>query len=206
MPIGYHKPLTKKQEAKIRREYLNKPIKPLAEEMNITYGRIMRLLKKWGLEIPKEIRESRKRSGMYSKGHVSFNKGMKQYEFMSPEQIEKSRATRFQPGRLPHNTKYDGHERISKDGYVEIRLRLGVYKLKHLHEWEKINGKLPEGHILNCINGDKTNCCPENWRLISREENMLRNSKHQFPKEIIPSMILIGKITKTIKKSKNATQ
>lgn len=194
MPKGFLKPFTKQEEQKIKDEFLTKPVKRLADELNTTYGRIMRFLKKNDLVIPKEVIEKRKLDNRKKKGDVPFNKGRRQKDYMTPEAIEKTKKTRFKKGNEPYNTNYNGHERVTKDGYVEMRIMKGKYVLKHLYNWEKINGKLPKSHCLLCIDGNKENTNPDNWKLISRIENMYRNSKHNYPKEIIPSLVLTKKI------------
>ncbi|CAL2085039.1 HNH endonuclease signature motif containing protein [Tenacibaculum sp. 190524A02b] len=190
MPKGYYIQFTKEQEQKIKDQYLLKPVKRLADELGTTYGRIMRFLKKNDLEIPRELIEKRIKDSRKKKGDVPFNKGLKQEDYMTLESIEKTKATRFKKGNIPHNTNYDGHERITKEGYVEIRVSKGIYKLKHVINWERINGKIPEGHCLLCLDKNRENTNPENWRLVSRMENMYRNSVQNYPKEIIPSLVL----------------
>ncbi len=194
MPKGYFTELTEDQESFIKANYLTMPVKFMARELGTSYGVINRRLKKFGLEIPKEVIEARKQNNRFNKGHVPYSKGKKQADWMSAEAIERTKNTRFKKGRHPHNTKYDGHERITVDGYIEIRLSIGNYRLKHIVEWEKINGKLPESYCLKCQTDNKLNTDPGNWKLISRAENMLENSKYNYPKEIIPSMVLVNKI------------
>lgn len=203
MPKGKFIPFTPEDELKIKSEYLDKPIKRIASELNTTGGRIMRFLAKNNLEIPRELVEKRKKDSLLKPGNIPFNKGMKQVDYMSNEMIERTKFTRFKKGNSPHNENYDGHERTSKDGYIEIRIRKGKYRLKHLVEWEQLHGKIPKSHCLLCVDGNKKNTDPWNWKLISRSENMLRNSKHDYPEEIIPSMVLVSQINKKIKTIEN---
>jgi len=139
------------------------------------------------------------RKTFYPKGHKPANKGKKQEEYMSAEQIARSRKTCFQKGNLPHNTNYDGHERITKDGYIEVRIRLGKYVLKHRHEWEKVNGPVPKGMILTFKDGIKTNTAPENMKLITMAENMKRNSYLHYPAEVREILHIKKSITRKIK-------
>ncbi len=206
MPKGHFTPLTLDQEQIIKDKYLLVPVKSLADEIGSTYGVIMRRLKKWGLEIPKDVVIRNKNLSYYQKGSIPGNKGRKQSEYMSKEAIEKTRASRFQKGHEPHNTKYNGHERITKEGYIEIRIKKGEYRLKHLYNWEQINGKLPKNHCLSCVDGNKQNTDPNNWKIISRAENMYKNSIHAFPEEIIPSMVLINKITNKLNTLEDGTK
>lgn len=110
------------------------------------------------------------RTGRIEKGNVPPNKGKKMP--FNPN----SARTQFKKGHLPHNTHYLGHERVSKDGYVEISIdetnpHTGYerrYVLKHKWAWEKVNGPLPEDMCLKCLDGNRQNCAPENWEAIPR--------------------------------------
>ncbi|MCR6502562.1 HNH endonuclease [Shinella sp. CPCC 101442] len=115
------------------------------------------------------------RTGCFSKGQEPFNKGKK----CSPGKGGRhpnAQRTQFKSGQLPHNTKFLGHERVSKDGYVEISVdeqnpHTGYerrYALKHLHLWEKLNGSVPDGHCLKCLDGDRLNTDPTNWIAVPR--------------------------------------
>lgn len=87
----------------------------------------------------------------------------------------RSAETQFKKGSLPHNTKWAGHERVSRDGYIEISVKqknphTGYgrrYVHKHVWLWEQANSPVPSGHCLKCL-GDKTNTDPANWKLIPR--------------------------------------
>jgi hypothetical protein len=132
----------------------------------------------------------------FKSGHTSHNKGKKMPEYV----YRKAKATMFSPNHLPHNTKYDGHVRISKDGYREVRISRGLYRLEHLHRWEEINGKLPKGYCLRSIDGDKLNTEPSNWQLVSRADNMRLNSIQRYPPEVIEVIKLTAKLKKRIEK------
>lgn len=199
MPKGIWKPLTQAQIGAVKKDYLEMPVKTLAAQIGITSGRVMTILKNEGLVIPVELIEARKRASRFSKGHNPFNKGKKQLEYMSPESIERTKKTRFYKGKMPHNTKFNGHEYLTKDGYVMQRVSVRNYQLKHRLVYETAYGEIPEDGIVVFKDGDRTNCDLENLKLLSREENMLRNSKMNFPKELVPSMGLISQINKKIK-------
>lgn len=87
-----------------------------------------------------------------------------------------AQKTQFRKGQLPHNTKFLGHERVSKDGYVEISIdainpHTGYerrYVLKHRHLWEQKHGPLPDDMCLKCLDGNKENTDPANWEAIPR--------------------------------------
>lgn len=209
MPKGYYTPLSKTDEEKIKNEYLTKPVKKLASEIGTTYGRIMRYLSKKGLDIPPKIIEKRKRDSQMKKGHIPFNKGKKQSEFMSEESIQKTKKTRFKKGNLPHNTNSEGNGAIVKRKdttgrpYKYIRIDIGRWELYHRFLWEKHNGPIPDTHIVVFKDGDTLNTNLDNLQLITREENMYRNSKHNFPSDIIPSLVLINQLEKKLNTLKN---
>jgi len=135
----------------------------------------------------------------YQKGRKPENKGKP----MPKEVYEKVKRTMFKKGHEPHNTNYDGHERLSKDGYIEIRIRKGRYVLKHRHVWEQANGKVPKGYIVVFKNRDPKNIVLENLELISREENMQRNTIHRFPTELKSTIRLVKKLKRTINEKQN---
>lgn len=196
MPKGYFVPFTKQQEQKIKDEFLLKPIKRLADELNTTYGRIMRFLKKNDLEIPKALIEQRKLDSRKKKGDVPFNKGKKQTDYMTIGAIKRTKKTRFKKGSEPHNTNPKGNGAIvirqdtSERSYKYIRIKKGVWELYHRIVWEKANGKIPDNHLVVFKDGNTENTTIENLELITMTENMYRNSKHNYPNEIIPSLTL----------------
>ncbi|HEA19972.1 hypothetical protein LCGC14_1042730 [marine sediment metagenome] len=190
----------------IRDNYLNLPVKSIAAKLGRSGTGVNSRMAQLGLVIPEKLIEKRKQIGRFQKGDELLNKGRKQTDFMRQEAIDRTKATRFKKGSKPHNTTYNGHERVSKDGYIEIRTSLGVYRHKHVVEWEKANGEVQEGFILVCRSDNKLNFSPDNWEMISREENMLRNSRWSFPEEIIPSMALISRISNTLNKLENGKE
>jgi hypothetical protein len=140
------------------------------------------------------------RTGCFKKGAVPANKGKKM-----PFNANSAR-TRFKKGQLPHNTKYAGHERLSKEGYVEISVNetnphTGYerrYVSKHRRLWEKTNGPVPADMVLKC-KGDKLNTDPLNWELIPRA--MLPRLNGRFgrgyddaPAELKPTIMAVAKL------------
>ena len=81
------------------------------------------------------------------KGNVPANKGKKQTEYMTPEAIAKTAKTRFKKGNTPHNHKPVGYQRITQDGYIEVKTEEpNIFKLKHRLVWEKEFGEIPAGN------------------------------------------------------------
>lgn len=111
------------------------------------------------------------RTGRFAKGIEPHNKGK------SHPARGRSAATQFKKGQTPHNTNYLGHERIDpKDGYIYISVDqpnpyTGYerrYVLKHKWLWEKVNGPVPHGMALKCLDSNKTNTDPSNWEPVKR--------------------------------------
>jgi len=208
MPKGYCKKITEADEQFIKDNFLLMPIKHIGNKLNISFGRIMRFLDKNGLEIPKEIREKRKLNGVIKKGNTPFNKGLKQSDYMCKESINKTKATRFVKGRKPHNTKQAGDIVAIKDSYngtyyKYIKIKDNHWVLYHRYLWEKVNGSIPKDYILVFKDKNTDNVVIENLELITRSESMLRNSAHNYPHEIIPSMLMLKKLENKLKDLQN---
>ena len=120
----------------------------------------------------------------YEKNCPGWNKGKKQADYMAPEAIERTKANRFKKGQDPHNTMPIGHERISLEGYVEVKVRHlkdgksnnKNFELKHRMIYEKNVGPIPKGMIVEFLDGDKFNYEVSNLVLSSRKENLIRNT------------------------------
>jgi len=210
MPRGHYKPLTSAQEAYIKKEYLTKPIKRISNELNISFGRVQRFLDKNNLTIPPEIILKRKLASQFKANHLPFNKGKKQKEYMSKQAIERTKATRFKSNHVPANTNKIGNGavvwRIDKDSsksYQYIRIEKSVWVLYHRHLWQARHGPIPKDQIVIFIDGDTKNVNINNLKLISRRENMYRNSVHEYAKETIPTLLLINELETKLKSLKN---
>lgn len=187
---------TKKEDNFLKRNYKKIPCKRMATMLGRTDGTARQRLKLLGITVPPEIVARFKKESQFKKGHVSHNKGRK----MPKEIYEKVKGTMFKKGNTPHNTKYNGYERISKDGYVEVRVRKGKFNLKHRVVWEQKRGKIPEGKIVVFKDGNKLNVKLSNLKLITREQNMKRNSYHRYGKEIAKVYQLKGALQRQINK------
>lgn len=116
----------------------------------------------------------------FKKGQISHNKGLKQSEFMSADKIEKTKATRFKNGLVPHNRVPIGTERFGKDGFIQIKVADGKlnrnWEQKNRWVWEQNNGPIPKGCVVEFIDEDKTNFELSNLRMVTRKENILKNT------------------------------
>lgn len=143
------------------------------------------------------------RASQFKKGNVSANKGKKQSEYMTSEAIERTKATRFKKGQLPHNAREVGFERVDKDGYIYVKVP-GARKLvlKHRHVWEQAHGAIPAGHNVQFRDGNRHNCNLENLYLISRTEQLRdENSLHaRYPEDVRKLIQMKGALSRQINK------
>lgn len=137
--------------------------------------------------------------GFFPKGHQPANKGRKQTEYMSTTQIEKTKKTRFKKGHIPKNHKPIGYERITRDGYIEVKTtEPNVFELKHRLIWTKHNGAIPSDCVIRFRDGNKLNVDISNLYLVSKSENMIFNTIHRYPPELKKAIRAYGKLKKTI--------
>lgn len=192
------KPLTDNEIEFIHSNIEKMSIKQMSKEMHRTSRLISDAAHSLGYS---ELILKRHLNSTFQKGIVPANKGKKLEEFMSLETIEKFKRNQFKKGHIPHNEKFDGHERIDNGGYVWMRISRGKYVLKHRHVWESVHGKIQEGYVISFIDENKTNCAIENLEMISMADNLRRNY-HQFPPEIKKAMALNNKILKHLNHGK----
>lgn len=123
-------------------------------------------------------------SNVFKKGHVPFNKGKKQVDYMTADNIEKTKANHFKKGQDPHNTVAIGSERVTVDGYVEIKVmhckngggKNRNFVLKQRLVYEEHFGLIPKDNVVGFKDGNLLNFEPGNLVLMSRKENMIKNS------------------------------
>lgn len=169
---------------------------------------ITRAAFRFGIRKDPAIRAMNGRSGQFRKGHVPMNKGRKMTEWASEEGRRKIAETQFKTGNIPSNVRPMYSERITKDGYVYIKVPgHGKFVLKHRWIWEKHLGPIPKGCQIHFMDGDRTNCDISNLELITTSENARRNSLwSRYPKEIACLCQLKGALNKQIRKKSKSNQ
>lgn len=132
------------------------------------------------------------------------NGGNKDGKKMPKEVYEKVKHTMFAKGNVPPNHRPVGSERISKDGYIEVKVaEPNKWRLKQRVVYEEAKGKIPEGCTIIFLDGNKRNFDIDNLRCITRSEllylncNGLNNSN-----EITETGILMARLDSAKNKKK----
>ena len=117
------------------------------------------------------------RTGRFEKGRATWNKGTKG--------LTKANVTSFKKGQKPHNYKPLGSERITKDGYCEIKVSdTGRrWRPKHVLIYEKHHGKVPKGSAVIFLDGDKRNFDIDNLYLVTRGQLAMLNKNNLIQKD-----------------------
>lgn len=148
------------------------------------------------------------RTGHFPKGNTPHNKGK---PFPVAAINPNCRKGQFKKGDEPHNTRHLGHERVSREGYVEVSVaetnpHTGYsrrYVLKHRWLWEQENGPIPDGHCLKCRDGNKANTAPDNWECIPRSllPRLVGGNRHHHhlayddaPPELKPTILATARL------------
>lgn len=138
-------------------------------------------------------------TGRFEKGHAPCNKGKKGIYYAGSEK------TWFKNGQMPHNHKPVGSERVSVDGYIEIKVAESKkWRLKHNVVWENVHGKIPRNHVVIFLDGDKMNVDIVNLKLISRGQLLLMNRNGLFTqdRELTETAANLAKLMDTKYKAK----
>ena len=195
---------TAEEDALLRELYPNNATAVVAQRVGWSIGSVHDRAARLGIRRDIEwIREnSRKKSsrpnaGQFRPGLQPWNKGKKGVNGRS--------HTSFSPGHLPHNHKPIGHERINREGYLERKVadHAGPNNKKnfqrvHVLLWERHRGPVPEDHIVVFKNRDKTDIRIENLELITRSENLRRNSVQRYPQDLRKAIAVKAWVTRII--------
>ena len=189
------------------RENIKNPEKVLVDMFNARFEIKINLSKLGNLKTKLGLR-SGLIGGRFEKGQKAFNKGKKWDEFMPIKSQKKCLKTTFKKGNLPHNHKPIGSERITKDGYIEIKVsEPNTWQLKHRYIYEKVYGKIPSGDKLIFLDGNRLNISIENLQLVSSEQALIMSRNHYFTenKTLTQTGVMISRViskTRKLKKEK----
>lgn len=115
------------------------------------------------------------RTGKFEKGHVPANKGK------HPPTKGKMAETQFKKGHTPKNRKPIGtvcirhnYRRGQKYVYEKVA-EPNVWRMKHILEWEKHHGPVPQGKAIIFVDGDTTNTDISNLIMVDRSQLVVMN-------------------------------
>ena len=190
----------------IRERYPFEPTKKIADDLGISESSVYN--RAWSMGVKKDpvyLRSTQFPPGylggkatQFQKGQVPPNKGQK----MSKEVYQKVAHTMFKKGTVPPNTQPIGtiHQRKDTGGkmYQYIKIADCDWRLLNRHTWEQHNGPIPKGMVVVYKDGDYMNNNINNLLMITKKENMARNTIHRLPEELQQVMRLKCKLIKKI--------
>ena len=140
-------------------------------------------------------------TGQFTKAHTPWNKGKRGLNIGGKE-------TQFQKGHQSINHRKVGSERITVDGYTEIKVaEPNKWRLKHRVMYEKYhNVKLDPKQLIIFADRDKSNMSKENLLLVDNNQllvlnrNKLINEDAELTKVGVNVANLIIKIKESNKK------
>ena len=196
----------------IRERYPFEPTKKIADDLGLSESSVYNRAFAMGIKKdPVYLRSTQFPQGylggkatQFQKGHAPPNKGQK----MSTEVYQKVAHTMFKKGSKPTNTQPVGtiHQRKDTGGkmYQYIKLADCNWQLLNRYTWEQHNGPIPKGMVVVYKDGNYMNNDITNLLMITKKENMARNTIQRLPKELQQVMRLKCKLINKI--NKNGTQ
>ena len=190
----------------IRERYPFEPTKKIADDLGLSESSVYN--RAWAMGVKKDpeyLRSTQYPPGylggkatQFKKGSVPANKGQK----MSTEVYQKCARTMFKKGTVPPNTQPIGtiHQRKDTGGkmYQYIKLADCNWQLLNRYTWEQHNGPIPKGMVVVYKDGDYLNNDITNLLMITKKENMARNTIQRLPKELQQVTRLKCKLIKKI--------
>ena len=190
----------------IRERYPFEPTKKIADDLGLSEGSVYNRAYAMGIKKdPVYLRSTQYPPGylggkatQFQKGQTPPNKGQK----MSKDLYEKVEKTMFKKGNKPMNTQPIGtiHQRKDTGGkmYLYIKLADSKWQLLNRYTWEQHNGPIPKGMVVVYKDGNYLNNDINNLLMITKKENMARNTIQRLPKELQEVIRLKCKLIKKI--------
>ena len=164
--------------------------------------------------------------GRFEKGLVPANKGKTWDELgLSEEAKERMRRTQFKKGEVHDRPdgwiKPIGFERVTKDGYIEVKVRDSAvegpqtdepglfncnYRFKHHIVYEQTHGSIPEGCNIVFANRDKQDFSPENLVAVPRSlwSMIVKNDMPYYDAESLAACMKLAELLSAISAAEHA--
>jgi len=196
--------------AEVVKRYPFESTAAIAKDLGVSLSKVYN--KAWSLGIKKDpvyLRSTQYPKGylggkasQFKPGHTPKNKGVK----MPAEVYSAVAPTMFKKGNKPANTKPNGTINVRADSsgrlYQYIKIKDSHWELLQRHVWTQENGEIPRGSVVIFLDGNYLNCELSNLQVITRKDNMARNTIQRFPAELQEIM----KLTSKLKRKTNGKQ
>jgi hypothetical protein len=129
------------------------------------------------------------RTGLFEKGITPWNTGTKG--------IMKPNKTSFKKGQTPVNHRPVGSERVTRDGYREIKVaEPNKWDLLARYNWSQLHGSENMPDNLRFKDGNRMNCDISNLEPVTNSEHirLTQLGYNQMPDEIKPVIVNIAKV------------
>jgi hypothetical protein len=196
--------------AEVVKRYPFESTAAIAKDLGVSLSKVYN--KAWSLGIKKDpvyLRSTQYPKGylggkasQFKPGHTPKNKGVK----MPAEVYSAVAPTMFKKGNKPANTKPADTINVRADSsgrlYQYIKIKDSHWELLQRHVWTQENGEIPRGSVVIFLDGNYLNCELSNLQVITRKDNMARNTIQRFPAELQEIM----KLTSKLKRKTNGKQ
>lgn len=157
--------LTPEQHEWLVKNVAEQSRREICERLNVVFGVV--LTEKQMHAYLKNHKIGTGRDTRFKPGTVSYR---------PPKGVHSSPATEFKPGSRPANWKPVGSERLSKDGYIEVKVaEPRTWRQKHVVVWEQLHGSRPKGCAVIFADGNRLNLEPVNLILVTRHTLLVLN-------------------------------
>jgi hypothetical protein len=211
--------------AVVREHFPNRPTRAVAAMLGRTETSVSQLAARLGLkktaaylasEEAGRLRRGDTRGGAtrFKKGQPSHNKGLRRPGW-APGRMRESQFTKGQAGwnwkPIGSTRVVDGYEYTKVSDHRKVVCTVN-WKMTHVLRWEAVNGPVPEGHALKCLDGNRLNTDPSNWECVPRGLLALLNGgPHRkrlaydaAPAELKPIVMTRAKLAHAMKRQQAA--
>ena len=200
----------------LKQLYPDQPTGQVAEALGMTVRQVYYKVSRIGIKKSKEYMSGPHACRLkgdvgagtrFKKGHATWNKGQPGSTGTHPNCVRTQFKKGERRGVAKENYKPVGSYRINPEGYLELKVDenpnfqrrwRGVHRIL----WESTFGPVPDGYIVVFRDGKKTTKLDEitidRLEVISRRENMIRNSIHNLPKDIALALQMLGALNRKI--------